>query len=58
VTDDAPGETYWKVANGIRLTGMPGFTNTLKSDQLWQVTLLLAHADSLPASVTNALAAQ
>jgi thiosulfate dehydrogenase len=25
VTDDAPGETYWKVANGIRLTGMPGF---------------------------------
>ncbi len=25
VTDDEPGETYWKVANGIRLTGMPGF---------------------------------
>jgi len=23
VTDDEPGETYWKVANGIRLTGMP-----------------------------------
>ena len=25
VTDDPPGETYWKVANGIRLTGMPAF---------------------------------
>src|SRR5580704_1901851 len=25
VTDDPPGETYWKVANGIRLTGMPGY---------------------------------
>ena len=24
VTDDEPGETYWKVANGIRLSGMPG----------------------------------
>ena len=23
VSDDPPGETYWKVANGIRLTGMP-----------------------------------
>jgi hypothetical protein len=23
VTDDPAGETYWKVANGIRLTGMP-----------------------------------
>lgn len=58
VTDDPPGETYWKVANGIRLTGMPGFAKSLKDDQLWHVTLLLAHADSLPASVTNALAAE
>ena len=24
VTDDPPGETYWKVAGGIRMTGMPG----------------------------------
>jgi len=24
VTDDPSGVTYWKVANGIRLTGMPG----------------------------------
>jgi len=26
VTDNPVGETYWKVANGIRLTGMPAFT--------------------------------
>ena len=25
VTDDPVGSTYWKVSNGIRLTGMPGF---------------------------------
>jgi thiosulfate dehydrogenase len=51
VTDDPPGETYWKVANGIRLTGMPGFKNDLSTGQMWQVSLLLANADKLsPAS--------
>ncbi len=55
VTDDELGETYWKVANGIRLTGMPGFRNSWKNDQLWQVSLLLAKADTLPESVKNAL---
>ena len=56
VTDDEPGETYWKVANGIRLSGMPGFRSALNEDQLWQVSLLLARANELPASVTSALA--
>jgi len=55
VTDDQPGETYWKVANGIRLTGMPGFTDSLSQTQMWQVSLLLAHADKLPDSVKAAL---
>jgi thiosulfate dehydrogenase len=55
VTDDPPGETYWKVANGIRLTGMPGFTESLSQTQMWQVSLLLAHADKLPDSVKTAL---
>ena len=55
VTDDPPGETYWKVANGIRLTGMPSFTDSLSQTQMWQVSLLLAHADKLPDSVKSAL---
>ena len=45
VSDDPPGETYWKVSNGIRLTGMPSFKDTLSDTQIWQVTLLLANAD-------------
>ena len=45
VSDDPPGETYWKVANGIRLTGMPSFSKTLSEIEMWQVTLLLANAD-------------
>jgi hypothetical protein len=35
---------------------MPGFRNSLKDDQLWQVSLLLAKANELPESVKNALA--
>ncbi len=55
VTDDPAGETYWKVSNGIRLTGMPGFSESLSQTQMWQVSLLLAHADKLPDSVKTAL---
>jgi mono/diheme cytochrome c family protein len=51
VTDDPVGDTYWKVANGIRLTGMPGFTGSLSREQMWQVSLFLANADKLPATV-------
>jgi thiosulfate dehydrogenase len=56
VTDDPPGETYWKVANGIRLTGMPAFKDMLTDNQMWQVSLLLANADKpLPPTATNIL---
>ncbi|MBV9301941.1 MAG: cytochrome c [Acidobacteriaceae bacterium] len=47
VTDDPPGETYWKVTNGIRLTGMPAYADSLKEDERWQVSLMLADADKL-----------
>lgn len=57
VTDDEPGETYWKVFNGFRLTGMPGFSKSLNQTQMWQVSLLLANADKLPASAKTALVA-
>jgi len=45
VSDDPAGETYWKVANGIRLTGMPAFNHVITDDQMWQVSILLANAD-------------
>jgi len=57
VTDDPPGESYWKVAGGIRMTGMPGFEKTLSTTQMWQVSLLVANADKLPQSVKDSLAA-
>ena len=55
VTDDEPGETYWKILNGIRLTGMPSFSSALSETQMWQTALLLANADKLPDSVKTAL---
>lgn len=57
VTDDPAGETYWKVAGGIRMTGMPGFDKTLSTTQMWQVSVLLANADKLPKSVKDSLSA-
>jgi thiosulfate dehydrogenase len=55
VTDDEPGESYWKVANGIRLTGMPGFRPALSETQMWQISLLVANADKLPQPVHDTL---
>jgi len=45
VSDDPPGESFWKVANGIRLTGMPAFKGVLPDNEIWQVSLLVANAD-------------
>ena len=55
MTDDPVGETFWKVRNGIRLTGMPRFDDALSDNEMWQVSLLLFKADQLPAPVQQAL---
>lgn len=55
VTDDPAGVTYWKAKHGIRLSGMPGFDGMLTNEQLWNVALLLANADSLPPNIKKAL---
>jgi mono/diheme cytochrome c family protein len=54
-TDDPPGETYWKVKNGIRLTGMPGFVESLSDTAIWQVSILVANAHKLPSAAIVAL---
>jgi thiosulfate dehydrogenase len=55
VTDDPVFETYWKAANGIRLSGMPSFKTSLTDTQLWQVSQLVAHANEIPESVRKVL---
>lgn len=55
VTDDPPTETHWIISNGIRLTGMPSFKNTLTDTEVWQASLLLANADKISDSVKGFL---
>jgi thiosulfate dehydrogenase len=56
VSDDPAGETYWKVKNGIRLTGMPSYVKVLTDEQMWDVSNLLSVADKpLPPAVTTIL---
>jgi mono/diheme cytochrome c family protein len=55
VTDDPAGITYWKVKNGIRLSGMPAFKASLSEDQMWKVAALVARADKLPPEALAAL---
>ncbi len=55
VTDDSVGKIYWKVKNGIRLTGMPGFESLLDEREIWQVSQLLMNADKLSEGVKSSL---
>jgi thiosulfate dehydrogenase len=55
VTNDPVGETHWKVANGIRLTGMSGYHGSLSDAQIWQVSELLADMNKVPSSVKEYL---
>ena len=58
VTDNPVGETYWKIQNGIRLSGMAAFKGHLSDSETWQVAFLLANANKLPASVQSYLQSQ
>lgn len=56
VSDDPAYETYWKVSNGIRLTGMPSFKRVLTNTQIWQVSQLVAAANKpLPQAAVDIL---
>jgi mono/diheme cytochrome c family protein len=56
VSDDPPAESYWKVVNGIRLTGMPAYKALLTDTEIWQVSLLVANADKpLPPAAVEIL---
>lgn len=57
VTNNSPGESYWKIKNGIRLSGMPPFAKLLTDQQMWDVALLVADAAKLPPQVNAAVMA-
>jgi mono/diheme cytochrome c family protein len=53
--NDPVGQNYWIVANGIRLTGMPGYKGALSDQQLWQVSQFLSNRGSLSATANEVL---
>jgi len=55
VTDDEAWESYWKVAGGIRMTGMPGFKSHLSETQMWHVAVLVKNADKISPAVKTEL---
>jgi len=58
VTDDEAWETYWKVYGGMRMTGMPGFSDHLGETKMWQVSVLLKNADKISPAVKAELAVE
>ncbi|SRR5579872_7363570 len=54
VEDDPEANINWIITHGIRFTGMPAFGETLTKDQIWQLTMLLKHLNSLPSNVAAA----
>jgi thiosulfate dehydrogenase len=56
VSDDEPGFSYWIIANGIRLSGMPSFKHSLSDTEMWQLSQLLKNANKkMPVTVTQTL---
>src|ERR1700676_5046118 len=53
--NDPVGQNYWIVANGVRLTGMAGYRQSLNDQQLWQVAHFLSHRGVLPTAATQLL---
>jgi mono/diheme cytochrome c family protein len=54
VEDDPEGYSFWKIAHGIRRTGMPAWRGTLTDEQIWTIALFLKHMDKLPPAAEQA----
>src|SRR5580693_3974898 len=54
VEDDPEGYSFWKIAHGIRWTGMPAWRGTLNDEQIWTLALFLKHMDKLPPAADQA----
>jgi thiosulfate dehydrogenase len=54
VEDDPEGISFWKIAHGIRWTGMPSWKGSLSNRQIWTLALFLKHMDKLPPAAEQA----
>lgn len=54
VEDDPEGWTFWKLENGIRWSGMPGWKGSLSTQEMWTLALFLKHMDKLSPAAQQA----
>lgn len=54
VETDSEGAIYWIVEHGVRFTAMPGFKNTMPTQDVWKITMFLKRMDQLPPTVSAA----
>jgi thiosulfate dehydrogenase len=54
VEDDPEGYSFWRIAHGIRWTGMPAWRGTLNDEQIWTLALFLKQMDKLPPAAEQA----
>lgn len=52
--DMAENQNFYIIEHGIRLSGMPGWKDSLKETEIWQVTTFLSHMEKLPPRVLDA----
>jgi len=55
VTDDDAWESYWKVAGGIRMTGMPAFGPTHSQEKIWGLVAFVRQLPKLSPQQYSAL---
>ena len=46
--DMKENENYYIILHGVRWTGMPGWKDVLKDQEIWQVVTFLSHMNNLP----------
>ena len=49
------GELYWVVSNGIRMTGMPAFSSTHTSNEIWKIVAFVRHLPEITADEQQVL---
>lgn len=51
--DDPEWHIYYAVRTGVRYTGMPAWNKALSDQDVWKVTVFLAHIQTLPQGARN-----
>jgi mono/diheme cytochrome c family protein len=45
-----PNEAFWFISNGVKMTGMPGFSKSLSDDEIWSLVAFLGSASGISAA--------